>query len=281
MFSHFPVLSAQQRLTPYYDNATAAFSALGDAAPQVYFNGHDHILAQLSSSSITGYGGAPIGFYTTGAAGISDCGKSLGSKSNFAGNGPVFTAATYPGYAGGYAAAGSSALSTLAAATYGAQPATGTASAVAYNPDVNYTQFWSDYNGFTITVANATTMAVSFYLVNCSQVISTGACAPGYIGPLATQYFPAKNLASPPPLPSPSPPAPPPPSPSPPPPSPLPPLPSPSPQAAQACSASAYSFSTGAEAQPSSANGGLLLDLVGRCVASGTVRLAASMRVGF
>ena len=48
MFSHFPILSAQQRMTPYADSATAMFATLGAAAPQVYFNGHDHIMAQMS-----------------------------------------------------------------------------------------------------------------------------------------------------------------------------------------------------------------------------------------
>ena len=41
MFSHFPVLSTQQRLTPYYDAAIATLSALGTAGPQAYYNGHD------------------------------------------------------------------------------------------------------------------------------------------------------------------------------------------------------------------------------------------------
>jgi hypothetical protein len=36
--------------------------------------------------------------------------------------------------------------------------------------------------------------------------------------------------------------------------------------AAQACSGGSYAFSTGAETQPSSANGGTMLDVVSGCV---------------
>ena len=72
MMSHFPVLSTQQRLTPYYDNATATFAALGNAAPQVYYNGHDHVMAAVTAPAITTAGGAPIVFVTSGAAGVSD-----------------------------------------------------------------------------------------------------------------------------------------------------------------------------------------------------------------
>jgi hypothetical protein len=46
MFSHFPVLSTQQRLTPYYDNALAMFNTLGAAGPQAYYNGHDRACSQ-------------------------------------------------------------------------------------------------------------------------------------------------------------------------------------------------------------------------------------------
>lgn len=122
LFSHFPILSSQQRLTvrarccvepcarlsfcgscsrcltlffvpqPWYDNATAMFAALGPAAPQICawpwvkgllshffltirladFNGHDHVLAQVSNPAITTVttaGVTPIQFVTTGAAG--------------------------------------------------------------------------------------------------------------------------------------------------------------------------------------------------------------------
>ena len=40
MFSHFPILSAEQRMTPYYDDVTSMISKLGPAAPSAYFNGH-------------------------------------------------------------------------------------------------------------------------------------------------------------------------------------------------------------------------------------------------
>ena len=40
LFSHFPILSAEQRLSPWADSASAMFAALGSAAPQVFFNGH-------------------------------------------------------------------------------------------------------------------------------------------------------------------------------------------------------------------------------------------------
>lgn len=46
MLSHFPLLSTQQRFTPYYDSLTSTFASLGAAAPQAYFNGHDHIQAR-------------------------------------------------------------------------------------------------------------------------------------------------------------------------------------------------------------------------------------------
>lgn len=47
MFSHFPILSLQQRLTPWSDDAINMFANLGPAAPQISFNGHDHIMALL------------------------------------------------------------------------------------------------------------------------------------------------------------------------------------------------------------------------------------------
>jgi hypothetical protein len=65
-----------------------------------------------------------------------------------------------------------------------------------FNPDVALTQFYSEYNGFTLTTVNATWMRVDFYLVNCSAVLFTGACSPTVIGPLNTQYHPAKAITS-------------------------------------------------------------------------------------
>ena len=106
----------------------------------------------------------------------------------------IFTNLTYP--AAGYATSGSAALTTLVNKQYVARPAAGSTAATAYNPDVNYTSFWSEYNGFTLTTANATFMRVDFYLVNCSAVITTGACQSGIIGPLNTQYYAAKALTS-------------------------------------------------------------------------------------
>jgi hypothetical protein len=152
-------------------------------------------MASLSNPAITTAGGAPIGFITTGAGGISDFGQAVSSG--------IFTSATYP--PSGYAPAGSAALSTLVSTQYKAQPAAGAilgsagaakAASTSYNPDVNYTSWWSEYNGFTLTTANATAMRVDFYLVNCSAVITTGACSGGVIGPLNTQYYPAKALTS-------------------------------------------------------------------------------------
>ena len=192
MFSHFPVLSAQQRLNPRYENATSTFSALGAAAPQIVYNGHDHIMAHLKNSTITTAGGQPISFITTGAAGISDYGKTLLPN----GASALFNATTYP--AAGYATFGDStgAVQTLINAQYKAMPAAGVAaSSAAYNPDVNNTQFWSEMNGFTLSTVNATYMRVDFYLVNCSAVMSTGNCS-NVIGPINTQYFPAKNITS-------------------------------------------------------------------------------------
>ena len=187
MFSHFPILSAQQRLTPYADNATSVFAALGNAAPQVYFNGHDHIMASLSNPTITS-NGAPIGFITTGAGGISDYGAAFKNG--------IFTQATYPAVGYITSSGNNAAINQLVNVQYKARPAAGTAAASSYNPDVNYTQFWSEYNGFTLTTANATMMRVDFYLVNCSAVITTGACAAGAIGPVYTQYFAAKAISS-------------------------------------------------------------------------------------
>lgn len=46
LFSHFPILSSQQRLTPWYDDATAMLTSLGASAPQACYNGHDHVLAK-------------------------------------------------------------------------------------------------------------------------------------------------------------------------------------------------------------------------------------------
>lgn len=148
-------------------------------------------MASLSNPTITS-NGAPIAFITTGAGGISDYGAAF--KNN------IFTQATYP--TAGYAtsSSNSAAINKLVNAAYTAKPAPGTALSPgvkpAYNPDVNYTQFWSEYNGFTLTTANATMMRVDFYLVNCSAVITTGACAAGAIGPVYTQYFAAKNITS-------------------------------------------------------------------------------------
>ena len=188
MFSHFPVLSAQQRLNPWYDTAVATFSALGAAAPQVVYNGHDHIMAHLKSSAITTAGGQPVSFITTGAGGITDYGKTLVA-------GGVFNATTYP--AAGYTTStdGTAALQMLVSKQYVAMPAANAAASSSYNPDVNNTQFWSEFNGFTLSTVNATYMRVDFYLVNCTAVISTGACT-NTIGPVNTQYYPAKNITS-------------------------------------------------------------------------------------
>jgi len=189
MMSHFPILSVQQRLTPYYDNATATFAALGNAAPQLYFNGHDHIMAQLVNPSITTQGGAPVAFITTGAGGISDYGKSLTSTAPAL---PIFNKTTYP--ASGFATNGTAALTAVINGFYSAQPAAGTVTnTTSYAPDANFTQFWSEYNGFTLTTVNATFMRVDFYLVNCTTVITTGNCT-NVIGPVNTQYYPAKPL---------------------------------------------------------------------------------------
>jgi len=186
MFSHFPILSSQQRFTPYADTATSVFASLGAAAPQVYFNGHDHVMASMSNPAITS-NGAPIGFITTGAGGISDYPLLLADG--------TFTPSSYPST--GYFTAGSAALSTMISAAYVAKPAPGTVtSKTKYNPDVNYTTFYSEFNGFTITTANATMMRVDFYLVNCTAVFSTGSCSSGAIGPLNSQYYAAKTLTS-------------------------------------------------------------------------------------
>ena len=188
MFSHFPVLSAQQRLNPWYDTALSTFASLGSAAPQIVYNGHDHIMAHLQSSAITTAGGSPISFITTGAAGISDYGKQV--------NANVFNTSSYP--AAGYTTStdGTGAISTLISKVYKAMPVAGAvASKPSYNPDVNYTQFWSEFNGFTLSTVNATFMRVDFYLVNCTAVITTGNCT-NVIGPLNTQYYPAKNITN-------------------------------------------------------------------------------------
>jgi hypothetical protein len=187
MFSHFPVLSAQQRMTPWYDNATAMFTRLGQAAPQVVFNGHDHVMAHLKSSSITS-GSNPISFITSGAGGIADYGTAVLGKG-------YLNASNHP--QSGYATStdGSSVISILQSKSYVAQPTGAVAAAAAYNPDVNFLQFWSEFNGFTMSALNATYMRVDFYLVNCTNVLLTGACT-NTIGPLNTQYYPAKGITS-------------------------------------------------------------------------------------
>ena len=148
MFSHFPLLSGQQRLTPYYDNFTTMYAALGPAAPQAYYNGHDHVMGLIQSASYT-VNGASTAFVTTGAAGVSDypSGATIAQAPN--------------GYLTGAAAV-------AATQSYnGANPMpTGlTAAANGYNPDSNFTQFWSNYNGFTMTTVNATFMKIEYYLV--------------------------------------------------------------------------------------------------------------------
>ena len=188
MFSHFPVLSGQQRLTPWYDNATTMFSTLGAAAPQVVYNGHDHIMAHFQNPSITS-GSQPISFITSGAAGIADFGTAVLGKAK------VLTSSNYP--KSGYATStdGSTTIATIQNKTYVAQPSGSVPASNGYNPDVNFMQFWSEYNGFTLSSLNATYMRVDFYLVNCTNVLLTGACT-NTIGPLNTQYYPAKNITS-------------------------------------------------------------------------------------
>jgi hypothetical protein len=188
MFSHFPVLSGQQRLTPWYDNATAMFATLGAAAPQIVFNGHDHIMAHFKNPSITS-GSNSISFITSGAAGIADFGTAVLKDK-------TLNSSNYP--TSGYATStdGSTTIATLKSANYVAQP-TGLVAVAkpGYNPDVNFMQFWSEFNGFTLSTLNATYMRVDFYLVNCTNVLLTGACT-NTIGPLNTQYYPAKNITS-------------------------------------------------------------------------------------
>ena len=175
MFSHFPVLSTQQRLTPYYDNALAMWQSLGAAAPSAYYNGHDHIMALVQNSAFQTAGGLTVPFVTTGAAGISDY------------NGPSSVPAT--GYAAGSAAAAQAQIGY----PLSAQPASGTKASAKYNPDVGSTTFWSNYNGFTMTTVNTTMMKIEFYLVNCTLQAFGMPCSPSLIGPLSTTYMPAKT----------------------------------------------------------------------------------------
>ena len=175
MLSHFPTMSTQQRLTPLWDNFTAMYNTLGAAAPQAYYNGHDHVMA-LSQSSAYTVNGAPTAFVTTGAGGVSDypLGATLGQM-------PA-------GYATGATAIGFTASYNGMAA----QPAAGMANSAAYNADVNNTQFWSNYNGFTMTTVNATFMKIEYFLINCTMQAYGQACSPTPIGPLNTVYLPAK-----------------------------------------------------------------------------------------
>ena len=132
MFSHFPLLSTQQRLTPYYDTAVATLTALGAAGPQAYYNGHDHIMAAVVNSATLSVNGTAVPGITTGAAGVSD----------YPAGGTI--AQLPAGYAVGAAASTAAQGNTPLAA----QPAAGTAgAAAAYNPDVASTTFWSNYNG--------------------------------------------------------------------------------------------------------------------------------------
>lgn len=39
-------------------------------------------------------------------------------------------------------------------------------------------------------------MRLDYYLVNCTKVAVTGSCSGGVIGPLNTQYFPAKAISN-------------------------------------------------------------------------------------
>ena len=175
MFSHFPVLSTQQRMTPYYDNALSMWQSLGAAAPSAYYNGHDHIMALVQNSGFQTAGGLTVPFITTGAAGISDY------------SGPTSVPAA--GYAAGSAAA------TQAQVSYplSQQPTSGTKASAKYNPDVGSTTFWSNYNGFTMTTVNTTTMKIEFYLVNCTLQAFGLPCSQALIGPLSTVYMPAKT----------------------------------------------------------------------------------------
>jgi hypothetical protein len=189
LFSHFPILSSEQRMTPWYDSATAMLTSLGSAAPQVFFNGHDHSNVFMSSPSLTtaGAGGAPtpIGFYTSGSAGVSEYGYAPpGAVSEFGYSGAN---AMPSGYATGAAAL--TAVNTRY--PYAAQPAAGASSPTSYNPDVNLTAFWSGWSGFVLNTVNATAWRADIYLINCTQQYLGLPCT-NTVGPLFTQYYAAK-----------------------------------------------------------------------------------------
>lgn len=181
LFSHFPLLSTQQRLTPYFDNALSTLGALGSAGPQAYYNGHDHIMAAVQNASLFSVNGQATVFVTTGAAGVSD--YPLGGSTT-----------SFPaGYATGAAAVTQANGST----PYAAQPSSSAAAPAAYNPDVLATSFWSNFNGFTMTTVNATSMKIDYYLVNCTLQAWGVPCSPVPIGPVYTLYRPAKTPAVP------------------------------------------------------------------------------------
>ena len=195
--THFPVLSMQQRLTPFYDDMTAALGELSasNAAPSVIFNGHDHIMAVSEHPNITS-NGAPIAFVTTGAGGISDYG--LATTLGFLNGAPP----------GGYMDKNTNGdlLAQYISATFKAQPASGSnASSTSYNPDVKFATFYSELNGFNLAVANETHNSVMTYLVNCvaSEWAKTGSCnvsctstpQVNCIGPIATRTTKAKVMS--------------------------------------------------------------------------------------
>lgn len=166
--THMPLLSAQQRQMPLYHDAMAALRALGVAAPQIAFNGHDHINAILVDPNYRKE------FWTSGAGGISDFGR----------------AGVYP--PAGYALAGGQHLTELINKSYSPYPPR--RGVAAYNPDVNRTQFWSEFNGFVLCTANAAALSCSVHLVNCSAVATTGSCGPQpYMGAVFTRRYGPKH----------------------------------------------------------------------------------------
>lgn len=170
LFTHFPILSTQQRLEPYHSQAKAMLAGLGKDAPQAVFSGHDHIAGLLHTPELN-----DTYFVQAGNGGIADgpldFARGLGMLTDDA------------------------ALRVFVEGQYKPPPPPGVAGSSKSNPDVNFTKFLSDHQGFVLVTVNKTHMKLDYYFVNCTRLFWTGECESGIIGPVFSSFRAAKALA--------------------------------------------------------------------------------------
>lgn len=201
LMGHMPVVSVQQRQSPLQADALAMLARLpASAAPQIALSGHDHVRDQgggcerrsafFNSSSLSPphpcpqvlahlvHPSAPsTEFFISGAGGITSAGATgvAGSPAD------------------GAARAGDEWMAALVNATYAPYPPP--RGVAASNPDVGLARFYTERNGFLLCSANSSALSCGFFSIDCTDVPTSGACAPSALGPLHTRTFAARPVA--------------------------------------------------------------------------------------